>query len=101
MKTLTLYPQPITTHSFAQTKTPCQTPSFNALPLTTPLTTLKGQPKWQIVQNLLKLNLDFVEFVHWLAIPSCDILLHFEHQICTQIQVNYGDSFILHDGHLI
>lgn len=76
MKTLTLYPQPITPNSFAQSTVPCQKPDFTAL---------EGQPKWQIIQNLLRLDLDFIEFVHWLAIPSCDILLHFDHQICRHV----------------
>ncbi|WP_315043310.1 hypothetical protein ACGTJS_09155 [Faucicola mancuniensis] len=44
-----------------------------------------GQNKTDIVKKLLNLKVDYVEFVHWLAVPTLGLLLKFDKQICYQI----------------
>lgn len=45
-----------------------------------------GKNKSAILQQLLRLNLNYTEFVHWLAIPKLGILLKFDKQICQSSQ---------------
>lgn len=45
-----------------------------------------GKNKSAILQKLLRLNLEYTEFVHWLMIPKLGILLKFDKQICQNSQ---------------
>ncbi len=51
------------------------------------------QSKSQIKQSLKKFDREWVEFVHWLAIPGLGLLLHFDHQICRQVTTNCYNHF--------
>lgn len=46
-----------------------------------------GKHKSLVLQMLLKLNINYTEFVHWLAIPKLRLLLIFDKQICQSSQI--------------
>lgn len=49
-----------------------------------------GKNKSAILQQLLRLNLNYTEFVHWLAIPKLGILLKFDKQICQSSEIFFA-----------
>lgn len=49
-----------------------------------------GKNKSAILQQLLRLNLNYTEFVHWLAIPKLGILLKFDKQICQSREIFFA-----------
>lgn len=44
-----------------------------------------GKNKWQIKQALHETMETYIEFVHWLAIPSQQVLLQFDKQNCVKV----------------
>ncbi|AMN67712.1 hypothetical protein [Psychrobacter sp. P11G5] len=46
---------------------------------------LLGQNRHHCAQTLLNQGIDSIEFGHWLAIPSQQLLLVFRHQQCVAI----------------
>lgn len=46
---------------------------------------LNGQSKTHIKAMLLRLNIEYIEFVHWLAVPKLGKNLYFDKQICQAI----------------
>lgn len=44
-----------------------------------------GKHKTLILAELSQQNLNYIEFVHWLAVPALGILINFQRQICEKI----------------
>lgn len=49
---------------------------------------LKHKSRWQCQQWVKKQRLPSIEFAHWLALPSLNVLLVFRQQRCTYIAAN-------------
>lgn len=62
-------------------------------------TSFIGLSKAQIRQDLLRLNLASVEFVHWLAIPDLGLVLSFDHQICVDVLSNCYNTVFDDENH--
>ncbi len=46
-----------------------------------------GKQRQDCLEQCRKYNLDNIQFAHWLAIPSLQIMLTFYHQMCVEVVI--------------